>query len=240
MMKYTKLFFLSLVLLLPVSHVMAEDTRYYDIEIVIFQNTLPGANSAEDWPSSIDFTYPESSLFIGDPYPGLIPGEFNPRYTFKPVIKSGYKLLEEAKLLENSQQYRVLYHRAWRQPGLDEKQALAVKIRNDITSVVSGSHLNNAPYQYGQTNTALKDQLFGSIKVILKRYLHVEAELYLKSYKQEAQQTVTGEFQTQTTSELRPVIIDLKESRKMRSKELHYLDNPVLGMLVYITPFENK
>ena len=29
-----------------------------------------------------------------------------------------------------------------------------------------------------------------------------------------------------------------KQNRKMRSRELHYLDNPVFGMLVYVTPFK--
>jgi hypothetical protein len=36
-----------------------------------------------------------------------------------------------------------------------------------------------------------------------------------------------------------PVVYHLKQTRRrMRSRELHYLDNPVLGMLVLITPYE--
>jgi len=32
-------------------------------------------------------------------------------------------------------------------------------------------------------------------------------------------------------------VYQFKQNRKMRSKELHYIDNPVFGLLIYVTPF---
>jgi hypothetical protein len=37
-----------------------------------------------------------------------------------------------------------------------------------------------------------------------------------------------------------PIFYHLTESRRMRSKELHYLDHPVLGVLLLVTPYEGK
>ena len=243
-MNYVKFILVSFLLSVCSSHLLAEETRYYDVEVIIFQNLQPGSNSKEDWPSSMDYSYPENSLFIGEPFPGLIPAELNPRYTFKPVIRANYQLTEEAKLLEKSDKYRVLYHRAWRQPGLDEEKAIDVKIRNELAFINTEDQFqqtrttSTVPVNQPQLSGNRTSELFGTIKVILKRYLHVKTDLYYKSYKYETLETIDSDFQTVLEPQLRPVIIDLKESRKMRSKEIHYLDNPVIGMLVYITPFE--
>ena len=33
-------------------------------------------------------------------------------------------------------------------------------------------------------------------------------------------------------------ITTLREKRRMRSEELHYIDHPILGLLIFITPIE--
>ncbi len=56
--------------------------------------------------------------------------------------------------------------------------------------------------------------LDGTIKVSVKRYLHADLDLLLKNgngYR-------------------------LQASRKMRSKEIHYIDHPKMGVLILITP----
>ena len=61
--------------------------------------------------------------------------------------------------------------------------------------------------------------LQGTVSVALSRYLHLTADLRL--IESEAGASMT-----------------LRETRRMRSGELHYLDHPRFGVLVRITPYE--
>lgn len=64
--------------------------------------------------------------------------------------------------------------------------------------------------------------LSGVVKVGLSRYLHLDVNLlYRKS-------TGNGAFDT----------FQLSESRRMRSKEIHYLDHPMMGVIALITPLQ--
>lgn len=61
--------------------------------------------------------------------------------------------------------------------------------------------------------------LSGTVSLALSRYLHLTADLRL----------------TETDS---GISMTLRETRRMRSGELHYLDHPRFGVLARITPYE--
>lgn len=62
----------------------------------------------------------------------------------------------------------------------------------------------------------------GTVSVTRGRYLHIDVQLWKNNLG-----PLIGE---------RHSYIELRESRRMRSREVHYLDHPVLGMLVKIVP----
>ena len=62
----------------------------------------------------------------------------------------------------------------------------------------------------------------GTISVTRGRYLHIDVQLWKND-----PGPVVGE---------RHSFVELRESRRMRSREVHYLDHPVLGILVKIVP----
>jgi len=64
----------------------------------------------------------------------------------------------------------------------------------------------------------------GTVRIERLRYLHVYPEVNLY--------TADG-------AEMPGTIIRLDESRRMRSKEIHYIDHPVLGMLVLFRPVKD-
>ena len=82
-------------------------------------------------------------------------------------------------------------------------------------------------------------ELEGIIKVILSRYLHVETDIVFRPQRQELEEDI---FSLELLDKVdQPVVYRHKQvRRRMRSRELHYLDNPVIGMLVLITPYEVK
>ncbi len=205
----------------------AGEVRYYDVELIIFENLDEKDRLSENWPTSIDQTLPESEkmIEIGHPYPGRIPREYKPSYTFKPLSRNHYRLGEAARRIESSPHRRVLLHTAWRQPGMSGEEAINVHIKKTI------------PAASGETsNTAFANEtgeLEGYIKVILSRYLHVDADI---AFRAQPKNTDVFDFSEETKE---PVVYRLKQlRRRIRSTELHYLDNPVLGMLITMRPVE--
>ncbi len=86
-------------------------------------------------------------------------------------------------------------------------------------------------------------ELEGKITVALSRYLHVYTDLVLRRPRLSADTLPNNPAQDKYlaaySADTR--ILNnhrLKEHRRMRSKNLHYLDNPEFSLLVLITPYE--
>ena len=221
--------------------VQAEETRYYDVEIIVFENLSSFDRQKEIWPTSIEQTLPETVIEIGKPYPGPIPKEFTPSLTFKPLPREEYQLLDNATAIEESPSRRVLLHTAWRQPGMPADSALTVRLSQAIPAITNESLLENEGNSdsSGLLTNSLQPQyageLQGLIKVILARYLHVDADLLLTPQLAIETEDLYGPDE----QESKPTVYRLKQMRRrIRSNELHYLDHPVLGVLVMIRPYE--
>ena len=86
-------------------------------------------------------------------------------------------------------------------------------------------------------------ELEGRITVALSRYLHVFTDLVLRRPRLVIEEGQTNaaqdEYLAARAADTR--ILNnhrLKEHRRMRSKNLHYLDNPEFSMLILINPYE--
>lgn len=123
-------------------------------------------------------------------------------------------LTTEASRLERGN-YQVLVHRAWRQPGIDRSSAPAVILQSSARAI------NGNPL------------LDGAVSVGLSRYLHASFDLLLRS-------PLVGEDATTPTDSLfgSEIPARVQIHRRMRSGELHYLDNPRIGILIRIDKYE--
>ncbi|RRJ84665.1 CsiV family protein [Aestuariirhabdus litorea] len=148
-----------------------------------------------------------------------------------------FTLTTQRERLDKSEAYRVLFHQAWRQPLVESSSAPWIRIEG-------GDY-------YGASPT-----LAGSVSFSLKRYLHIRTRLSLTEF--EPFQSLTTEIPDDYVSNAEEQILampdsastsqargyeplrrfDLTQSRRMRSSELHYLDSPVMGVLVRLIPFE--
>lgn len=146
------------------------------------------------------------------------------------TIEDELSLSENANAMASSGRYRVLRHMAWRQPGLDEEAAIAVRINLGApTTVFLPDDLT--PYEkfipamltpgVDQTKEVPTFTVNGTIRVRLGRFLHMESLLVF----------------TDTESKQS---FKLSQNRKMRSRELHYIDNPRFGILTRILPLDDK
>ena len=176
---------------------------------------------------------PESEVVIelNRPYPGPLPEGYNPAYTFKTLSRDQYRLSKEIEKIEESPSRRVLLHTAWRQPGMSWEEALNVYLTRKVPAGSTSGEQAGADQNAEQQGEA--GELEAYIKVILSRYLHVDANVTFQTRPQ------TGRFDFYIEESEEPVVYQLDQlRRRIRSTELHYLDHPVLGMLIIMHPVE--
>jgi len=127
--------------------------------------------------------------------------------------ESGSHLRAERASLDRSSRYRTVAYLAWRQPVYDRGRArpveLPVRPRSDAAWVD------------------------GSVSVAVERYLHLSLDLQLH-LPAPTGSSVAGD----ATEQPQLPEIRLTEQRRMRSRELHYFDNPRFGVIALITPYE--
>lgn len=221
-----KIIFCLFACVLP-SLVNADEVRYYTVEVVVFENLDPQARQSENWPTESKLILPSPLVELG--------ATTEQKQGFRALPSSSYRLLQEIKSLESSNQYRVLLHTAWRQPGLETYSALPVHLTAEIKPMPQPATETNTP-DVIDTATKILD---GTVKIILGRFLHAEVDLTYQDNHPPAEVSGVSVPDNMKTLETKSApVFRLKQTRKMRSKEIHYLDSPVLGMLVYIRPLE--
>ena len=150
------------------------------------------------------------------------------------------QLDKQASSLNRSSRYQVLSQTAWRMPVDESLRDIPVKIK--ASGDKNGSYL-----------------LEGTITVSASRFLHVDADFWYSELAPEALSTkaikLNGEMDDLSDSNQRegrllhsesldsPVKITrnfhLNQRRRIRNtSEVQYLDSPVIGVLVKLTPYE--
>jgi hypothetical protein len=241
------------------SETSAELPRY-DVEVVIFKNiqvpksrefVLPVSSPAKD-KKMIDLSSARSVKAAKKLGYVIIPGD-------------QYRLTDVANKLVKSSRYELLLHTAWRQPGLEQERALPVWIRggriygNEYTSIDSQiEFLESMPKADSKkadgTTYEFDEQTLESIELQLleqqssQRHqglyeLEAYTDLVLRRPRLSVDPVTTNSAQDRTLAAYSADTLilnnhSLKERRRMRSKNLHYLDSPEFAMLILITPYK--
>lgn len=111
--------------------------------------------------------------------------------------------------------YRILFHQAWSQNAYGSAdKSPAVLIENDIEGGA---------------------QLLGTLKLYKTRFAHIEVDLDFERQIPNAIRDAFAENQQIPVEELpESWRFNLKDSRKIKVGELHYIDHPLFGVLVQI------
>lgn len=227
-----------------------EQPRWFQVELIFFE-PLESTSTGEVWPepeiiseteqpeqpTATELLAPLQPIVIRDK-PGITPR------AFQLLNPSDFAMSDLTQQLLDSKQYRILSHIAWRQPTVKLANSRAVHVHDELMqedALIPITNeplvLNNLPDPLEQLETDIKKKRFdGTVKVSLSRYLHLKAdityynpEVYLSE--QIAQQSIDA-----------PSIeyFKLVESRRMRSKKIHYLDHPYFGIIALITPYDRE
>ena len=265
----------ALCLSFPLALAESDEERWYQVEILLFENPDQETDSPEQWP-----TYPtlqargetitelpntlrfdeeedeeeetdESETELADltfgPERPALEGDLTELSPFTLLGESEYQLAPELEAMSRSSRYRPLFHQAWVQPVPGRDEVAALKIRGGQS--------------YGE-----QAELEGYLELYVERYFHLTTDLQLIHYtrtdnpfrlidddqgtdlepyaglslqqgpplfRSVISQTADGERYFVATES-----ISLQQRRRMRSGELHYLDNPEFGMLILITPLD--
>lgn len=191
---------------------LAEETRWYDVEVIVFSQKSQQYHNSELWP--VDYELPQTEVTKT-----LLPASNSSKpLAFSRLAQSSLQLTSEANRIKSAPDLGLLLHMGWRQPGLPEDKAVAVKI-------------DKGPDQ----------RLSGTLKLVLSRYLHINTDLIYREPLSGGAATAfnsTAEDASSFSLEPRYQAYHMKQSRRMRSRELHYLDHPLFGMVILVTPYE--
>jgi hypothetical protein len=176
--------------------------------------------------------------------------------------KEFFQLSNIAKKIDSSSQYDVVLHLAWRQPTFDEDKSLPVFVFDGMLdrdptpqpNATSGFSQGYDFYVNGLESGPTYKWLSGTLKLSVSRYLHLESDLHIKrritrqEVIEESPPPDSGGFGSffGMPKEPTPILIErsvlqdyrLFETRRMRSKEIHYFDHPLMGIVVKVTPYE--
>ena len=126
-------------------------------------------------------------------------------------------------------------------PGADRKMADGTSPEFD-EQTLEAIELQLLEQQSSQRPQRLYE-LEGKITIGLSRYLHAHTDLVLRRPRLSIDQETTSSAQSRTLAAYSADTLilnnhSLKERRRMRSKNLHYLDSPEFALLILITPYK--
>ncbi len=230
--------FLILSLIFSVSTVHAEDV-WYQVEVIVFENLQADADG-ESWPVTpgypdtdlaVDIYAEEPDIALQEPLPtatpvvdpaletvvdaqsGTAPAAVEAPVTYRQLAPEQLRIANIFSRMKRSANYRPLLHLAWYQSGEEEVSSQSVRVM--LNSVQDPNSINN------------QQILDGTVKMRKSRFIHMDVDL---AYFLPADMATLNGTQTYAS------LVRMQESRKMRLNELHYLDHPLFGVVVYVSP----
>ena len=198
----------------------AEEITGYEVELIIFENASGRYLNSEDWSYNDSLKKVQEEKFEND-------SSTDPE--FKELDWSSAKLAKNLDRLLKNPNYKVLVNKRWKQTGLDRKDTLNINIGNVPTQTANTSNTESEEI-IGNINpqSNLESYITGDVRLIMSRYLHFNVNL--KYFKPLLNNSAEYEFKAF------PIISE----RRMKSKEVHYIDHPLVGVVVLATPYKIK
>ncbi len=241
--------------------------RWFQIELIIFKNPSLETDNPEVWPAYSPVEHPVSFIKLNGTHQlltenseqsrsartedGVIPIPSEGLEAFTALLSEERQMNSERRKIKADQRFQLLFHEAWNQPVPDRETVIPIRIEG-------GETFGRQPELQGYINLYVERYLHLSTDLHLIEYAKssdpfslINDQSELKTPTSTTLDTLGGYTLLNTDMALNSQFSrksdqyfvsvqdsQLKERRRMRSKEIHYLDNPEFGMLVLITPIE--
>ncbi|MDP5255115.1 MULTISPECIES: peptidoglycan binding protein CsiV [unclassified Vibrio] len=244
---------LSLVLLFFIS-LPTWAQRQFDVEVIIFKRTTSPAQVEEAWPNNLaPINKQGAATFSNQSY-------LNSKGV-RLLPSSSYQLNDDASRIANHSGFKVLFHKAWRQGDQGKGSAPEFRIlagQNFASRFNSdGSSKSAQTTAQGFNETPVSGPLYeldGTLQVYVQHYLYLDTSLDLKEPGVKTVRVNTSDspltndnsdnagVEIGHLADIKPNVkkVDflksyrLNQVRRMRSSETHYLDNPLMGMIIQV------
>ena len=208
----------------------ARSQTWYQVEVVIFDEPGSAAQTEEIWPGEPGPPDLDRSIELAGSDGLSPPGEDGVPHAFRLIDTGKLSLRGVWSRLSRSGQFRPLAHLAWQQPGLGPRSARPVHL-------VAWGKAAGASARPG-----LSPIVDGTLRIYRTRFLHAEVDLLYRPAggnllgKDPLRARAGALTQTDAGTGTDGPAYRLQTHRKMRSKELHYIDHPLFGLLVKVVP----
>ncbi len=217
----------------------------YQVSLVLFEqkNSITG-NEQRTVKHSDLFNAPANTVIMDD--------ESSSDSSFFGAMPSDQQYLDALASIKVSSNYKIIAQKSWVQPGLNQNSAKPVLIS-------AGESFGDHSQLEGTVTLTVGHYLHMYANLWLGEYeQQVEVQPWWQDEDKEepnrppgaaetanstvarndAQPYTTTLTQADTTQYLPTQMTHMQETRRLRSGELHYFDNPWFGMLVSVTPYK--
>lgn len=206
--------------------------KWYQIEVIIFLNSADAAKVKEKLGEGT--VLPDISAGFQISAVGESSMRRGSSVAFMTLSNGLFSLSKQYNQLSAAPKYTPIIHMAWRQPVKKRAQGFKAILKGGQVVSVQGSNDNSATkntnpanaHPAGASGISSPDskiyEVTGQIVLSRSKFLHFSTDLIYRK------RSTAGESGFE--------LYRMKEHRKMRSRELHYIDHPMFGMLIYIKP----
>ena len=220
-----------LILFLCAGTVQAKD---YAIEVILFTHKAGLHHTAEQF---------AINQIMQAPHSGLLLESVEEDSLWRPLAEEEFILGDIANRLKRAGKYRILKHLAWRQPVVDKAGSMPILIRagRDFSDLFPErayrqiEFSDTADQEENQNLPSEVRELDGTLNIVIGRYIHLYTDLVYRLPR-------SNPTELQDALNRDQILVDyaIKSHRRMRSRELHYIDHPLVGILIEATPIEEE
>ena len=234
------------------------EEQWYKVELLIFSAKESSSRFAggEIWDKELQLDEFQRYIVIDTPDQLDTTDTGGTSIHYNPLSSNRHTLTGIKNKLRLNGGYNILYHKAWNQPIEAKAKALPIKITSGAQfgdySELSGSIVLSRS-RYFHVETQLNLASFEQIDPLTSNLDGEENEESKEGFNPVnwlSEQLGGNEENGNDLSTLErslPIekiwvpkeVVTLNQSRRMRSKELHYLDNPRLSLFITVTPFKS-
>ena len=222
MKRYILLTFM--LIFIPATTLCAETPDLYRVELIVFKHITPQSYSNERWPDDPGFPDLQKSLTLN------LKSQSQPDATYYLLPKSQWTLNREQRNLQRQGGYQILVHLAWIQPLTSPHSAQSIHIYGGDNY---NQNVDLFPSELQTSNEqSIQDwELNGVVTVSKTNYVRVNSDLILT---EPVTSLPIDQNLVLNQDDLKS--FRLKESQKMKLKEIHYFDHPLFGAIIEVSP----
>ncbi len=235
---------------------------WYRVEMMLIAYENETAIDEERWADALasplltteDFSYPDyqwwqapamyrqlyTSLWAGYGFSAPPQSELPPPFT--PL--DDLALAGQAERINKRSDMKVVWHQAWIEPiqeaGAEIRHPVSISLQDKLDIQITGTFwLQRSRYLHLNTDLLVQHYVLTETG-ILQQSLMLPESVIRPDYRTDL---LAQSAMDSSSSEPFPLPVraaEIRQTRRMRSGELHYIDHPMLGIVIKIIPLENQ